>query len=123
MLTETQRKQLVRLLNTVTDIPFLTEDMEASFFENAVTLLDGKMEELLPDSMKNAMRRFLNNSDEGIDGKEASAFSANLVSTLNKGINLPLLNEEQEKMMIQYAADFLMKGMAKGKTLNSILNP
>jgi len=122
MLTQAQANRVAAMLNHVVDIPFLTEEMEQPLFENAVGLIVGNLASVLPEQLRTIIGKYLNTSEEGLEEENVPEFSDNLLRTLNKKLDIPLLGEEQEASILGYFSDILGKGMMKGETFDKVLD-
>ena len=122
MLTQAQTNRVAAMLNNMVDIPFITEEMEQPLFENAVSLIVGSLISVLPDQIRSMMEQYLNNPEEGIGEENVQEFSDNLLRTLNRKLDIPLLGEDQEASILEYFSDMMGKGMVKGATFDNVLD-
>lgn len=117
MLSEEQQKTLASYVNALIDIPLIPEGIEQSIFEHAISLIDETLDAILPDTIKD----LINNAQNGINRDHAEAFATRLKTYLNARLNIPYLNEDQEATIIGAVVDILVKGMTKGRDLESLL--
>ncbi len=117
MLLVEEQKKIAALLNAMVDIPLVSEEVEQYIFEHAVAIIDATLDDILPEVFAGLLR----DSNKGIDKDHARDFAERLVQAVNKRINLPYLNEEQEDRLIRTVVDPLVKAMINGKRLDAIL--
>ncbi|MEM7346913.1 MAG: hypothetical protein AAF485_21960 [Chloroflexota bacterium] len=117
-LNDDERKKIALLLNTRFDIPLVPEKMEASIFESAVGVIDNALEGVLPDAFSVLLRE----DNTGIDPALAQEFGDRLAVALNKKVDLPYFNEEQEAGFIKSALEPLVEAMTDGEKLDVVLN-
>ena len=112
-----EQKRIAKIVNALIDIPLVSEELEQTIFEHAVGIVDRALEDVLPA----AFGELLHNAEKGIDKDHARLFAQRLVDAVNKRVDLPYLNEEQEQRLLQTVIDPLVKGMLTGKTLDDLL--
>ncbi len=112
-----EQKRIAKIVNALIDIPLVSEEMEETIFEHAVGLVDQALEDVLPQ----AFGELLHNVEKGIDKDHAQQFASRLVAAINKKVDLPYLNEEQEERLLQTVIDPLVKAMIRGKKLDDLL--
>lgn len=117
MLLVEEQKKIASLINAIIDIPLVSEEMEQVIFEHAVAIIDAALDDILPE----VFAGLLHDDGKGIDKDHARDFSRRLAEAVNKRINLPYLNEEQEGRLIQTVIDPIVKAMIDGKRLDAIL--
>lgn len=117
MLLVEEQKKIAALVNAMIDIPLVSEGVEQVIFEHAVAIIDATLDDILPEVFAGLLR----DTDRGIDKDHARNFAERLVQAINKRVNLPYLNEEQEEQMIRTVVDPLVKAMINGKRLDDIL--
>jgi len=117
MLLVEEQKKIASLINAIIDIPLVSEEMEQIIFEHAVAIIDAALDDILPEIFAGLLR----DSDKGIDKDHARDFSQRLAQAVNKRVNLPYLNEEQEGRLIQTVIDPIVKAMIGGRRLDDIL--
>jgi len=117
MLLVEEQKKVATLINAIIDIPLVSEEMEQIIFEHAVAIIDAALDDILPEIFAGLLR----DSDKGIDKDHARDFAQRLAQAVNKRINLPYLNEEQEGRLIQTVIDPIVKAMIGGRRLDDIL--
>ena len=117
MLLVEEQKKVATLINAIIDIPLVSEEMEQIIFEHAVAIIDAALDDILPEIFAGLLR----DSDKGIDKDHARDFAQRLAQAVNKRVNLPYLNEEQEGRLIQTVIDPIVKAMIGGRRLDDIL--
>lgn len=117
LMSQAEQKKIAKIVNALIDIPLVPEEMEATIFEHAVALVDRALEDVLPA----AFGELLRNVEKGIDKDHARVFADRLVTAVNKRVDLPYLNEEQEQRLLQTVIDPLVKAMISGKKLDDLL--
>jgi len=117
MLLVEEQKKTATLINAIIDIPLVSEEMEQIIFEHAVAIIDAALDDILPEIFAGLLR----DSDKGIDKDHARDFAQRLAQAVNKRVNLPYLNEEQEGRLIQTVIDPIVKAMIGGRRLDDIL--
>ncbi|MBI1882264.1 MAG: hypothetical protein HYR94_29175 [Chloroflexi bacterium] len=117
MLLVEEQKKIASLINAIIDIPLVSEEMEQVIFEHAVAIIDAALDDILPEVFGGLLR----DADKGIDKDHAREFARRLAEAVNKRVNLPYLNEEQEGRMIQTVIDPIVKAMIDGKRLEAVL--
>jgi hypothetical protein len=117
MLLVEEQKKIAALVNAMVDIPLVSEEVEQVIFEHAVAIIDAALDDILPEVFAGLLR----DEAKGIDKDHARDFAERLVQAVNKRVNLPYLNEEQEARLIRTVVDPLVKSMIAGKRLDDIL--
>ena len=117
MLLVEEQKKIATLINAIIDIPLVSEEMEQIIFEHAVAIIDAALDDILPEVFGGLFR----DAEKGIDKDHARDFSQRLAQAVNKRVNLPYLNEEQEGRLIQTVIDPIVKAMIGGRRLDDIL--
>lgn len=117
LLSKEEQKKIARLVNALIDIPLVSEDLEQTIFEHAVGLVDRALEDVLPE----AFGELLRNPEKGIDKDHAREFGNRLVVAINRKVDLPYLNEEQEDQLLRTVIDPLVKAMVSGRKLDDLL--
>ena len=117
MITSEQKDKIVALVNSSIDIPVVPESLEGSIFRKAIDLIDEALDAFLPKEIQ-ALAESLS---QGIERNNAKDFVENLTRFLNKKVDLPILNEEQEGKLIGVVVNLLVKSMTKNRTLNNLL--
>lgn len=117
MLLVKEQKKIAVLVNAVVDLPLVSEDVEQTIFEHAVATIDAALDDILPEAFGDLLR----DRNKGIDKDHARGFAARLARAVNKRVDLPYLNEEQEVQLIRTVVDPLVKAMINGKQLDDIL--
>jgi hypothetical protein len=95
-------------LNTMIDVPYVTEKTEQRMAETIVDSASDIFETLIPESIRDLLQ---NTSPE-----ELREVRTNLIVRLNGMINIPFKSEEAEAVYFENVVDFLLKryGLAKG---------
>lgn len=117
MLSDAQITKIAALVNNLIDVPLIPEALEQQAFEIAVGLIDKQLDILLPAGLKD----FLNDATKMLDDSHTGDLANRLVAIINKNVNVPLLNEEQEQKAFQIVIDLIIRAMASNKTLDSLL--
>lgn len=112
-----EQQKIAKIVNALIDIPLVSEELEETIFLHAVGIIDRALEDVLPV----AFGELLRNADKGIDKDHARQFADRLVVAVNKRVDLPYLNEDQEQRLLQTVIDPLVKAMISGKTLDELL--
>jgi hypothetical protein len=118
MLTDKQIKIIVDKINEKIDIPKIGEKFEGILIKFIVKQIDKLLEDKLPQELYET----ITNISDGIDDSELEIIKTNLTNFVNKHINLPLLDEEQEEKVIILVVDILVNAMRKGEDVESVLN-
>ncbi len=117
MLILEEQKKIAALINAMIDVPLVSEEVEGFIFEHAVAIVDAALDDILPEIFNSMLR----DPGKGIDKDHARQFSERLAEAVNKKVNLPYLNEDQEYRLIQMVIDPMVKAMMNGRRLNDIL--
>lgn len=117
LLTPEEQKQVAKIINALIDIPLVPEELEQTIFEHAVAVVDAALE----DSLPSVFTELLRNAETGLDKDHARAFSERLVEAVNKKVDLPYLNEEQEARLLRAVIGPLVKAMIHGRKLDDLL--
>ena len=117
LLKPEEKKQIAVLLGARIDIPWVPEHIELPIIEHAVGLVDRALEGVLPD----AFGILLRDGSQGIDAAKARAFGDRLIQAVNKKIDLPYLDEEQEANLIRMMVDPLVQAMVDGESIDEVL--
>ncbi len=117
MLNPEQKDKIVALVNSSIDIPVVPEFLEGSIFRKAIDLIDDALDTFLPKEIQELAESL----SQGIERNNAKDFVENLTRFLNKKVDLPILNEEQEGKLIGLVVNLLVKSMTKNRTLNNLL--
>jgi len=117
LMSSEEQKKIAKIVNALIDIPLVSEDLEDVIFLHAVGIIDKALEDVLPV----AFGELLRNAEKGIDKDHARQFGDRLVVAVNKKVDLPYLNEEQEQRLLQTVIDPLVKAMISGKKLDDLL--
>lgn len=119
LFNESQVDKIAHLINGLIDIPILGERFEFLIFKSAVTLVDKALEEVLPSEFV----EIINNPELGFEvGNQSGEFIERLVYSVNKRVDIPMLNEKQEEKLIRTILELLVKSMAKGKQIDNLLS-
>jgi hypothetical protein len=117
LLNEEEKQRIAKMVNAVLDLPLVPEEMEQTIFEHAVGVIDVALE----DSLPSAFTELLHNTQNGIDQDHARAFGDRLVDSVNRKIDLPYLDEQQEAMLLRIVIDPLVKAMTNNRRLEDLL--
>lgn len=117
MLSADQIRKIATLVNNLVDVPIVPEFMEQQVFEAAVTLIDRQLDQLLPAGLK----EFLNDASKMLDDAHTGDLANRLVAILEKNVDIPLLNDEQEQKIFKIVIDLIIRAMASRKTLDGLL--
>ncbi len=117
-LTLQEKKTLAELLNARIDIPWVPESMEGPAFLFAVNRIEEALEGVMPE----AIGELLRDGSKGIDPAEAQALGNRLLVALNKRIDLPLFNEEQEADLLQRLIAPLVVALSDGHTIDTVID-
>lgn len=95
-------------LNTMIDVPYVSESTEQKMAEKIVDSASNAFEKLIPESIRDLLQ---NTSPE-----ELREVRSNLIVRLNGMINIPFKSEKEEAVYFEKVVDFLLKryGLAKG---------
>ncbi|MEI6329426.1 MAG: hypothetical protein ACOYN8_03055 [Pseudanabaena sp.] len=121
MLNDTQITKIASLLNKVIDIPLLSEEFEQILLQESIRLIDGALSQALPPQFSD----FLNQAARGLNSsnkEEFDKFISRLITTINKHVDLPFLDEVKEQKLIRFILELIVKAMSKGEDLNSHLD-
>jgi hypothetical protein len=117
LLNQSERKKMAKLVNAMLDIPLVPEELEQTIFEHAVGAIDQALEDTLPA----VLAELIHNSQNGIDKDHAVVFADRLVESINRKIDLPYLDEDQEAKLLRIVIDPLVKAMTNGRRLDDLL--
>ncbi len=117
LLTDEERKKVAKIVNALVDIPLVPEALEETMFEHAVGMIDEAVEDTLPSVFTELLR----NGENGINKNHAQDFANRLIESINKKIDLPYLDEEQEQRLLRIIIDPMVKGMVEGRKLDDLL--
>ena len=121
MLNDNQITKIASLLNKVIDIPLLSEEFEQILLQESIRLIDEALTKVLPPQFSD----FLNQAARGLNSsnkEEFDKFIERLVTSINKHVDLPFLDEEKEQKLIRSILKLIVKAMTKGEDLNSHLD-
>ena len=116
MLGKEEQKKIAKLADAMIDIPLVPDFMERGIFEHVISLIDKALDEILPEPFKDLL-----NSTEGIGRDDVSGFTNKLVEIINRKLDIPYLNEEQESRLFHVVIGVLVKAMTRGKKLADLL--
>jgi hypothetical protein len=109
------------LLNKLIDIPLLSEEFEQILLQESIRLIDEALTKVLPPQFSD----FLNQAARGLNSsnqEEFDKFIERLVTSINKHVDLPFLDEKKEQKLIRSILKLIVKAMTKGEDLNSHLD-
>ena len=121
MLNDTQITKIASLLNKLIDIPLLSEEFEQILLQESIRLIDEALTKVLPPQFSD----FLNQAARGLNSsnqEEFDKFIERLVTSINKHVDLPFLDEMKEQKLIRSILKLIVKAMTKGEDLNSHLD-
>lgn len=121
MLNDTQITKIASLLNKLIDIPLLSEEFEQILLQESIRLIDEALTKVLPPQFSD----FLNQAARGLNSsnqEEFDKFIERLVTSINKHVDLPFLDEKKEQKLIRSILKLIVKAMTKGEDLNSHLD-
>jgi hypothetical protein len=121
MLNDTQITKIASLLNKLIDIPLLSEEFEQILLQESIRLIDEALTKVLPHQFSD----FLNQAARGLNSsnqEEFDKFIERLVTSINKHVDLPFLDEKKEQKLIRSILKLIVKAMTKGEDLNSHLD-
>jgi hypothetical protein len=121
MLNDTQITKIASLLNKVIDIPLLSEEFEQILLQESIRLIDEALTKVLPPQFSD----FLNQAASGLNSsnkEEFDKFIERLVTSINKQVDLPFLDEGTEQKLIRSILKLIVRAMSKGEDLNSHLD-
>ena len=121
MLNDNQITKIASLLNKVIDIPLLSEEFEQILLQESIRLIDEALTKVLPPQFSD----FLNQAARGLNSsnkEEFDKFIERLVTSINKHVDLPFLDEDKEQKLIRSILKLIVKAMTKGEDLNSHLD-
>eukprot|EP00239_Pterosperma_sp_CCMP1384_P004031 CAMPEP_0197849578 /NCGR_PEP_ID=MMETSP1438-20131217/12646_1 /TAXON_ID=1461541 /ORGANISM="Pterosperma sp., Strain CCMP1384" /LENGTH=231 /DNA_ID=CAMNT_0043462339 /DNA_START=98 /DNA_END=794 /DNA_ORIENTATION=+ len=101
------RTTIATVLNKVIDVPIMNELQEQILLYKVVELIANGIEELCEEMLG------LNELD-GMDKKELDKWRDAKVAELNEAIDLPILNEMQEGIAIQFVVDKVIESHIEG---------
>lgn len=116
MLNVVQRKQIATTVNKSINIPWVPENFEQSIFEHAVGLVDDAIDMLVP----HAIVELVVSSAAGVTRGSVGEFGERLIAALNKRIDIPYLNEEQEDRLIRTVVGVILKAMTIGHNIVTV---
>lgn len=105
------RRRITGMINMMIDIPFLTESMEGQIIASCVDLC---LDSLLSVTTATAQEAAASQS-RSLDFGDEESVKLSMVDSINSSVNLPGLDEEQEKVLIQCVVDSLMKLKGDGE--------
>ena len=105
VLTAARRKELATKLNDMVDIPFVGEAQEQMIAEKLIDCCMGPLESVMPSD--DAMRSLARST--GDETTMQQQIKEDIVTKLNKKIDIPFATESHEALVIGLAVDYLMK--------------
>ncbi len=115
MLTEEQIETLANKVNKEVNISIIGERLEFILIRFGIRRLDAKLQEVLPPDLY----KMLEDASDGLSDEEIKVIEDKVVTILNEKVNVPILDEEQEKKLITAMMDKIIKALQKGKTLKN----
>jgi translation elongation factor EF-1beta len=114
MLTEVQINALADKVNAKIDLPIVGERLERMLIKFGLNKLNAKLAEVLPPEMS----QMLDDAADGLSDEEVQLIEEKVVTYLNEKINIPILNEDSERKLIETVVEELISALKKGKTLS-----
>lgn len=118
MLSQAQIDYIADKLNEKINIPIIGEKFEKKLIVKGLEKVDKELDEHLPPEWS----ELLDDVSDGIEpGSPADLQSIkdNLVSFLNKKINIPIIGEKAEEKLLSAAIDLIFDALQKGKKLQN----
>jgi len=116
MLSNEQIKVIAKKVNKKIDIPVIGEKFEEKIIIKALSKINAVLDEHLPEDFSSLL-------DDTKDGFEPGSFADlekikdNIVSFLNKKIDLPILGEKGERKLFEIVIDIIVDAFRKGEKL------
>ena len=98
LMYEDSRQALATKLNDMFDIPFISDEKEQAAAEALVNTCYETLEKVIPSNVLDML--------ETSSPEELSSVRQNLISRLNRMINIPFISEVQEEEVIRFIVDF-----------------
>ena len=102
--------------NKIVNIPWVPESIEQQVLEHAIGLVCDVLTDLLPDPIKD----MIDDVSDGISQDEVDAFIIRLVTVVNKRVNIPYLNEDQEHAIINSVITTIVNALVLGNSIDPI---
>ncbi len=123
MLNDRQIKTIVDEVNKDVNVPFISEKSEAQLLETAIRSLDPKIEGVMRDSLPpevfSVIMAFLDDELEMAVKADLltkcfqKLVGEKLIAGLNEKLDIPVLSEDQERMLFSIVIDLMMKEVIK----------
>ena len=117
MLSKEQVHFLSDKINKKVNLPLLGEKAELAIIKKAIN----KILKVLEDEIPEEFFDFIEDTAKGFDpgqGTNIELVKGNLVTFVNKKVNLPLIGEKAEKKVFSIMLGILFDAMTKGKKLS-----
>jgi len=101
IMSDAMRNSLANKLNKMIDMPFLGESQEQMAIEHLIDALLGPIEQAAPNQSE--LDAAAGNA------QKTQSIKAGMIDKLNKMIDIPFANEEQEAMALGLAVDYFLK--------------
>lgn len=116
ILNEHQIDTIAEKLNEKINLPLLGEKAEKAILLMGIR----KVLEVMEENMPPEFSQFLTNAAEGFEPSSEASLKeakANIVTFVNKKVNLPIIGERAEKQLFQAVVDLLFDAMKKDNSL------
>jgi len=113
-LTEKQIEVIVKTVLKIFPIPEFIKDVFEMILIKIIKWIDKELYKLLP----NEVYDLINHKEKGLNEEEYKVLFKRLVKMINEKVNLPFLNENQEKQLIKTILEIILKAMQIGKSLS-----
>lgn len=116
MLSNVQVNFLAEKINEKVNLPILGEKAEFALIKKAIY----KVLDALDDEIPEEFLDFLEDTAQGFDpenGTNIEQVKNNVVTFINKKVDLPIIGEKTEKKIFETLVDVLLDAMTKGKKL------
>lgn len=116
MLSEDQILAVAKKINKKVNLPIVGERFEEKIIVKALKKVDAELDEHLPGEFSELLDSLTDGLEPG-SANDLEQFKDNLVSYLNKKIDLPILGEKGERKLFEIAIDIIVDAMRKGDKL------
>ena len=117
LLSKSNIRVLAKHVNTLINVPLVPEALELVVIEHALTLIFSVLTDIVP----NDVLLLMGSAGTGLDAKGINQLIERLTVAVNKRVDIPMLNEEQEAFVIKTALKITVQSMAIGKTILDFL--
>ena len=112
-LTDAQVTLIVKKIIEVFNFPFLNNAIVEIVFAKIVKQID----EVLYKNLPNEIYNFINSVELGFAEGDLDSIKRRLIEIVNKVINIPFLNEDDEAKLIEFILTIIVNAMGLGKSL------